>query len=138
MYTERYIKITILLKAFMCTLLLVILTGCYDRRNDIAAKLLYSPEDDFKKISPALTGALIGKFPIGSPAINLQKFSESFGGTCGQPEQRAGSRKEDRYDIGCNIHEYGGVCYVHDLSILIKLNGDSISDILAQQSGFGC
>lgn len=118
--------------------LIFLLAGCYDRRNEIAMKLLYSPQDEFKKSSPALTGALIGKFPVGSYFIDLKKFSDSFGGDCKKPERWANIKKEDEYNLVCTIHEDGGFCFVHNLYINIKLDGDRISDIRAQQDSFGC
>lgn len=78
-------------------------------KDDISSGQMHEPHP-----SPALTGALNGKFPLGTNAENLKSFVASLGGNCHQ--------KQLGQPLICRLDEDKAICVVHSIWITAKTN----------------
>ncbi len=70
-------------KSFSYLLIAVMIEGCYNKRAEIATAILYNNVDLLTvESNRAFTGAMLGKFPVGSDVILLENFVFSLGGKC--------------------------------------------------------
>jgi hypothetical protein len=121
---------------------LLSLTGCmHDSREKIAMGMLYPSSDPFFDpgdqggTSPndkAFAGALLGRFPVNSPAINATRFLVALGGTCSE------IKSEDWHGFTCEIPEIVGFCVGVVRHVGVRTIGDNIAAIGASKSAGAC
>jgi hypothetical protein len=116
-------------------LLINTLSGCVDNRKDIAMAVLFPDMTVMdRKDDLAMTGALLGRFPPGSPASAVQDFVTSLGGKCDVGSHYTSSKY---YDIACSIIEHEGIGFENLLRIEVQTENSAIKKIRAQSSGVG-
>jgi hypothetical protein len=81
-------------------------------KDDVPSGQMHKPHP-----SPALTGALNGKFPPGTTAENLKSFVADLGGNChqgqlGQP-------------LPCRIDVFTTICISHSITITAHMNNSN-------------
>jgi hypothetical protein len=114
--------------------LLLSLAGCFDHRGQIAMAILYPPG---QVTDNAFAGALLGRFPVGSPVANLRQLVESLGGSC-QPAGKDDYPSDYPHELSCRWPEAGGVCWMDERIISVKLNGDRIAGIRVDGNAVSC
>ncbi|WP_158922981.1 hypothetical protein [Acidisphaera sp. S103] len=115
--------------------LLLCLQGCTDHRKAIAMAILYPHEDEFSRESnDAFTGAILGRFPIGSDVESLRKFAVSLGAGRKKGERTLG---QEYFDLICPIPEYITFGYESSVSIQIHTDGPLIKNVRVTRGGVG-
>ena len=90
-----------------------------NNQEKIALAILYKNEVpsgqlDKPHSSPALTGALNGKFPPGTNVENLKTFVADLGGYCHQGQSGQ--------PLICSIDEFKTICIFHKILITAQMN----------------
>jgi hypothetical protein len=127
---------------------LLLLSGCsYDNRHNIAMGLIYTPPDqlgysnadppDAHSVDRAISGALMGRFPVNSSATNLRQFLVSLGAHCPEPE-RSPIKPDEFEGYTCLIPEQAGYCYGSERVVSVKTDGDKVVGILVHANAGGC
>jgi len=119
-------------------LCLLSLPACvHDYRNTIAMGILYPASDPFfdpgdqggtSANDRAFAGALLGRFPVNSPAAELKKSLVALGGVC----------REAVHGFGCDIPEMIGICVGVVRRVHVRTDGDKIAAIDASKSAGAC
>lgn len=105
-----------------------------DNRTPIAQALLYDPpmkrEQYEKRIDPVFSGALTGKFPVGTDYSRLLSFVSNLGGWCSKyPEDKPRS-----YTHACSIVIESELFSSIDLKIEAKIDQGKVVELQASQT----
>jgi hypothetical protein len=81
--------------------------------------------------APTLTGALNGKFPVGTEIDRLKSYIETFKGSCSQAELGK--------PVNCSFIESATICFETKIFITAKTNSQNkIESISASRYSSGC
>jgi hypothetical protein len=138
------VMVTIVLALLIPVALIFLSTFNYSER--VAKALLSNPDGDLNTL--AVTGALLTKFPVGSPTSPLSAMVESLKGKCqpgnfenpfrhlAPPERQADQPTNALY---CNLPVQGSICMGGSLYIKIKMNSsENIISLEAQSVTSSC
>lgn len=112
------------------------ISGCSDRRADIALGILYGdgrlPSAETNK---AFTGAILGRFPIGSSSNALKHFAASLGGKCVVDDSVSYADRASSFV--CIITDYTQIASSTYIDIIFNTEGDIIKHLTVRRDFSG-
>jgi hypothetical protein len=96
--------------------------------------ILYPHKNELNHESnAAFTGAILGRFPVGSSTAPLEVFVTSLGGRCGAGEHYV----REYFNLSSSIPEYSTIGYVSVVLIEAKTINSVITTLRVRRTGVG-